>query len=287
MCFVALAGCAPRAKAPSGGTRNLESARSGDLLALLASRRQAIQAIRGTAKLRVTVDSQNPEEQPQQLSTSQAVLVRAPASFRLESLSPFGVSYAVASDGRQLAVLVAGEGVLYRGDASARTIGAATGVLAEAREVTSLLLGLPPVPPLDEAAAWVSTEPPGPVSHDAGPAPVVYLHAPSRLVTGETIVVGFGSAVTGGGASESVPVLFERIGRDGALHLRARFSGFRRVDGATVATVVVVEAPGSAAELRYRDVALAPTVAGDSFVLATPEGVREEPLGGLTQTSGS
>jgi hypothetical protein len=235
----------------------------------------------------VTVDSANPEEQTSQLSTSQAVLVRAPASFRLESLSPFGVSYAVASDGSRLAVLVPGEGIVYRGDAGARTIGAATGVLAEAHEVASLLLGLPPVPPLDESAAWVSTEPPGPMNLDAGPPPVVYLHAPSRTVTGETIVVGFGDAAMDRGGTESVPVLFERIGRDGALHLRARFGGFRRVDGATVATVVVVEAPGSAAELRYRELALAPEIATDSFTIATPEGMKEAPLGGLTQASGS
>ena len=235
----------------------------------------------------MTVDSGDPGDQPSQLSTSQAVLVRSPASFRLESLSPFGVSYAVASDGRELAVLVPGEGTIYRGDASARTIGAATGVVAEAREVASLLLGLPPVPPLDESAAWVSNEPPGPFGREAGPTSVVYLHAPSRAVTGETIVVGFGYTAVDRGGTEAVPVLFERIGRDGALHLRARFTDFRRVGGVAIAGTVLVDAPGSTAELRYRDVALAPEIAADSFVIATPAGIREEPLGGLAQTSGS
>jgi hypothetical protein len=115
----------------------------------------------------------------------------------------------------------------------------------------------------------------------------VYLHAPSRSAPGQTIVVGFAGAETAGAGGESVPVLFERIGRDGELHLRARFGDFRRVDGIPVATAVSVEAPGSAAELRYRDVDLAPSVDGGSFAIATPAGMRDAPLGEAPRGSDS
>ena len=287
-CGVLLGGCAARKPAAKAPPESLESAGAGDLLALLAERRDAIRGLRGTAKLRVAVAARSPTEPETRLSTSQAVLVRAPASFRLESLSPFGVSYVVVSDGRQLAVLAPADGLVYRGDAGAMTIGAATGVAAESFEVASLLLGLPPVPPLEESAAWVSTDAVERVDPERGPAPVIYLHAPSRTAAGQTIVVGFGHADDAALSGAAVPVLFERIGRGGELYLRARFGGFRRVDGAIAATIVSVEAPGSEAELRYKDLSLEPSVESGRFVLATPAGMRDAPLGGTQpRSSGS
>jgi hypothetical protein len=264
----------------------LASADAGDLLAVLDARRAAIRGLRGTAKLKVSVAARAPSEESAQLSTSQAVLVRAPASFRLESLSPFGVSYVVASDGRELAVLAPSDGYVYRGDAGARTIGAATGVPAEAHEVASLLLGLPPVPALDEASAWVSTEAPRAADPELGPHAAVVLHAPSRDAPGETIVVGFG-VMEGAASTERVPVSFERIGRDGEILLRARFGAFRRIDGATVASLVSVEAPGSEVELKYRDLSLASSLESESFVIMTPTGMRDAALGETPRRSDS
>jgi hypothetical protein len=176
---------------------------------------------------------------------------------------------------------------VYRGDAGARTIGAATGVAAESVEIASLLLGLPPVPPIEESGAWVSTDGLVPDQPGRGPEPVIYLHAPTLYAAGQTIVVGFGHA-DAEAAGEAVPVLFERIGRGGELYLRARFSGFRRIDGVIAATIVTVEAPGSEAELQYRDVSLSPSVESGSFVIATPAGMREAPIGGpAPRSSGS
>jgi hypothetical protein len=285
VCGAVIAGCAARTPTTGARTKSLESAKAADLLALLAGRRDAIRGLRGTAKLRVTVAPSGPSEQESRLSTTQAVLVRAPASFRLESLSPFGVSYVVVCDGRQLAVLAPGEGQVYRGDAGARTVAAATGVAAESFEVAALLLGLPPVPPIEESGAWVSTDGLVQDQPGQGPEPLIYLHAPTRYAAGQTIVVGFARVAEVAG--EAVPVLFERIGRGGELYLRARFGGFRRIDGVTVATTVTVEAPGSQAELQYRDLSLAPSVESASFVIATPAGMRDAPLGGPPRPSGS
>jgi hypothetical protein len=97
----------------------------------------------GTGKLQVSVDEwRNGETVRDRLRASQAILVETPSSFRLEALSPFGVTYAVASDGREIAILIPSERALYRGQATAPTIGMATGVAASATEVTAVLLGL-------------------------------------------------------------------------------------------------------------------------------------------------
>ena len=202
------------------------------------------------------------------------MLVRAPASFRLESLSPFGVSYAVACDGSELAVLVPADGYVYRGEARPEAIGAATGVRAEPADVAALLLGLPPLPPMDRSHAWVSSR--EGAAAPAPEAPRIYLHAPAQE-RGETVVVGFARSSSAGGAL--LPVLFERIGRSGELLLRARFADYRPIAGVAMAMTVSVEAPGSRAILRYREVAVEPEVSPESFSIATPPGMREAPLG--------
>ena len=160
----------------------------------------------------------------ERLRASQAVLVATPSSFRLEALSPFGVTYAVASDGSGLVILIPSERTIYRGAATAPTIGIATGVAASAAEVTEVLLGLPPVPALSLGGAWVSS------GREAGLAmgdvpgeiePTVLLHAYSADAPGDTFVVGFARLPDDDAV---VAVLYERISADGEKLLEARFA---------------------------------------------------------------
>lgn len=275
-----VAGCAAVRPGGAGlGGAALDDASPQALGNVIAARRAALRSLSGTGKLQVSVDEwRNGETVRDRLRASQAIIVETPASFRLEALSPFGVTYAVASDGQQLAILIPGERTVYRGQASAPTLGMATGVAASSAEVAEVLLGLPPVPTLSLGSAWVSS------GREAGLAtgeipgeiePTVLLHAYSNEAPGDTFVVGFARLP---GADDVVAVFFERISAEGEKLLEARFGNFRRIGNVPLATSITVRTPKAEAILQYGDVTLNPGVDRSRFSLATPPGMREAPL---------
>jgi hypothetical protein len=245
----------------------------------VAKQRQSVERLRATGKLQVTVDARRGEEVLRnRFRASQAILVAEPASFRLEALSPFGVAYAVASDGREIAVLIPSEGLVYRGAADLDTVAAATGVVATPSDVTDLLLGRAPVPPLDLKHAWVSRPGEGTAAatsenaDDAVP-PLLLLHATAQDDLDDLVVVGF--APVPGGGTDLVPVLYERITGAGDLVLRARFGAFRPSPAGPFATRVEIQAIDSEAVLTYGDFEVNPSLAPGAFAIATPSGARE------------
>jgi hypothetical protein len=264
----------------AGSAAALNQASPQSLGQVIAARRAEIRGLSGTAKLQVSMDElRGGETVRERLRASQAVLVETPSSFRLEALSPFGVTYAVASDGTELAILIPGERTVYRGPATASAIGLATGVAANASEAAEVLLGLPPVPALSLGGAWVSS------GREAGLAtgdvpgeiePTVLLHAYSPDAPGDTFVVGF--ARLPGEDPAVVAVLFERISSGGEKVLEARFANFRRLGDVPVATSITVRTPNAEAILQYGDLTLNPPVERARFSLATPAGMREAPL---------
>jgi hypothetical protein len=206
------------------------------------------------------------------LSGTQAVLVRAPASFRFEALSPFGVAYVVASDGRDLATYLPGERLVYRGPAKAETIGAATGVSAEARDVVGFLLGRPPAAELDAGSATVARSG-GSVPSTASaesPDPELFLHVQIGKKNG-SVLIGFGALA----GPILVPVFYERLSPSGDLELHAHFADFEPVGSLPVARLIEVTTPGIEASLRYSALTLDPATPSERFVLATPPGVKE------------
>ena len=108
-----------------------------ELLAPLHARQQAITGLRGLAK----VSYRDAHEKG---SAMQAVALAAPDRFRLELFSLLGVAAIHTCDGQQLAAYLPRDHVLYRGAASPFNIARLTQVLLSAREVTRLLMGLPP-----------------------------------------------------------------------------------------------------------------------------------------------
>ena len=275
-----LAGCAAvRPGGPALGSRALDEATPQALGQVIEARRAALRGLSGTGKLQVSVDElRNGETVRDRLRASQAIVVERPASFRLEALSPFGVTYAVASDGTQLAILIPGERTVYRGAASAGTLGMATGVAASSAEVAEVLLGLPPVPELSLRNAWVSR------GREAGLAtgdvpgeiePTVLLHAYSGDAPGDTFIVGFAPLP---GEDAVAVVFFERISASGEKVLEARFGNFRTIGGVSFASAVTVRTPKAEAILQYGDVTLNPTVDRSRFELPTPAGMRNAPL---------
>lgn len=278
--LVLAAGCAAvRPTAPDLSGAQLDGASPLELGRVIDARRAELRGLSGTGKLQVSLDEwRNGETVRERLRASQAVLVETPSSFRLEALSPFGVTYAVASDGNGLAILIPGERTIYRGQATAPTIGMATGVAASAAEVAEVLLGLPPVPKLSLGSAWVSS------GREAGLAmgdvpgeiePTVLLHAYSAEAPGDTFVVGFARLP---GDDAVVAVLYERISAEGEKLLEARFANFRQIGTVHFASSIRVRTPKAEAIMQYADVTLNPPVERTRFSLATPSGMREAPL---------
>jgi outer membrane lipoprotein-sorting protein len=110
---------------------------ASQLLGGLAERRAAIRSVRGFAQIAYESGEDN-------LGARHAVLVRRPDHFRLEVLSPFGALAVIASDARQLVVYARREAKIYRGPATAASVGAYTQVPVDVADVTAILLGTPP-----------------------------------------------------------------------------------------------------------------------------------------------
>ncbi len=107
------------------------------LLGALAERRTAVRTLRGFAQIAYESGDDN-------IGARHAVLVRRPDHFRLEVLSPLGALAVIASDAKELVVYGRREAKIYRGPASAGSVGAYTQVSIEVADVASILLGTPP-----------------------------------------------------------------------------------------------------------------------------------------------
>lgn len=108
------------------------------LLENLVERRASLRSIRGFAQIAYQTGDDN-------LGARHAVLVRSPDHFRLEVLSPFGALAVIATDAREMVVYARREAKIYRGPASAASVATYTQVPVDVADVTSILLGSPPV----------------------------------------------------------------------------------------------------------------------------------------------
>lgn len=233
------------------------AAQSADsLLAILAGRERALHSLDALGTIRVEGESIQ-----RKMRASQVVLVQAPDSFRIEVLAPFGVSYAVTSDGQKLTAAAPHENFRQTSGVDAASIAAATGVHADAGTVTALLLGRPPVQADELRSLWTSRHA---TEQNRPGEPEVFLHA----AAGEhSVVIGF-AQVAIGGQRVSVPVTFQRIARDGTRLLSAEFSDFAGSKGVLVPKRIEVLASGNRAEIHYREFDPNRALASDAFAIA-------------------
>jgi hypothetical protein len=139
ICSALLAACAPRpAIVPPPA---LPAVAPGDLLERVKTCGAAIDTVRGLAKVRLTNADRT-------LSLSQVLLAAYPDRLRTESLSPFGSPLLIlASDGRDLDVLLPGEGRFLHGPASAENLRRFTRLPLLLTDLVGLLLYRPPLFP--------------------------------------------------------------------------------------------------------------------------------------------
>lgn len=134
---VVLGGCAtvkvPLAESPA------PEAEGEALLAMWLERGEALQALQGLAKVKVKTPQGS-------VTGTQVVIAARPDRLRVEALSPFGTPLlAMASDGRQLTVMLPGENLYYTGAATTENLTRFTGVPLAPTVLVDILFWQPPL----------------------------------------------------------------------------------------------------------------------------------------------
>lgn len=107
-------------------------------------------SLRGLAKVQVFWQGKD-------ATVSQALVVEKPDRFRAETLNPFGFGFPLllmATDGVQLAVMVPGEGRMFRGEATSRNLQRFTRVPLYLDDLVRFILYEVPVIPHDQRQAY-------------------------------------------------------------------------------------------------------------------------------------
>ena len=242
--------CAARRPAPPPPSPPAPLPSAQELLAPLHTRQQAITGLRGLAK----VSYRDAHEKG---SATQAVALAPPDRFRLELFTLLGVAAIHTCDGRQLAAYLPRDKVLYRGVASPFNIARLTQILLSAREITRLLMGLPPFP-VEGIAAPVRHKPDGAYQLD-------FRHSNGSLTT-----LRFDSTtkhLTGWAVRDAT----------GTLQAQGELSDYRPVQDIFFPFAISLSDAQGAQQvsLTYQEVSVGPILSATLFRLDTPTGVEE------------
>ena len=263
--LIGILGCSPTIiQSTPGKNPTLRGIAASDLIGALQINEDNLKSIDALGKISVATPDNR-------LRASQVVLAQSPNAFRIEVLAPFGISYAIATNGETLAALSTQEDVVYRGRPDPQTIADMIGIALSPRDMASLLLGRPPVEARKLASLWTSNPPKSDTPRRAD-TPAVFLHAADGA--DNSIVIGFAPLRTSR-HEQIVPISFQRIARNGQSLLQASFEDFsffgkilipRRIRLSTTATEAVIE---------YTEINANKLLAAGVFQIETPPGTRE------------
>ncbi|MFQ5848987.1 MAG: outer membrane lipoprotein carrier protein LolA [Candidatus Binatia bacterium] len=185
------------------------------------------------------------------------ILVRRPDRFRLETLSPLGAILILTADGEEVVGFHPREGIFYRGRSSKENLVRYTQIPLELRDLTYLLMGLPPV---EIGGSW-----------EGGGDRVE-----RRLPEGGSEVVTFDRTM-------GIPVRWDRSGPDEDLELTVVFSEFVSTPAGPFPLMISLEsyAQERRLEIRYREPEVNVALPASLFVQQRPNHVREVPLESL------
>ena len=157
--MLVLCGCAaisskaPSAVSPAG------SAQVAELTSAMAERDRALQSMQTSAVMEYSNGDQH-------VKAREDLVVRRPASLRVEAMSPFGVALIVAAQDSRLQIFEPSRNTLMHGTASAATLARFARIPMAPRDAVGLLMGI--VPEAQSSAA------PDSVSNDGGVLVLVY-----------------------------------------------------------------------------------------------------------------
>ncbi len=180
-----------------------------------------------------------------------------PGRLRLETLSPLGAILIVTVDAGEIVGFHPREGLFYRGKSSKENIFRYTQIPLELGELTSLLMGLPPVSPEDR---WERGE--NSVHRD---------------------IAGGGRERIAFHPTLGIPTSWERSSIDGAIEMSALFDDFFSTPDGPFPLEISLEAPTQQKrlEIRYQEPELNVTLPSPLFVQEKPATARELPLESL------
>ena len=221
-----------------------------ELLNRLIVRNEKLKSLRSLAKISYRVGLEKGGFQS-------AIVVDRPERLRLEAFSMFGTALIVTADAHGVIGLHPSENRFYRGESSRENLFRYTQVLLDLKELTSLLLGMPPV---EADARWEVTR----------------TYSQRRLPDGSLDVVEL-SAETG------IPVRWERFSRSGRIQFSAAFQDFSTTAAGLFPLKIsfAVPALGRLVEIQYDKPEINAVLSDSLFVQTKPENAVEVPLESL------
>jgi outer membrane lipoprotein-sorting protein len=248
MAFAALSSCTatvanrPAAPTPTGAAPSIRR-----VLDVLGNQDRAVITFRGQAKL----DYSSPQ---QSFKSTQVVVVRSPASARIDVMNPFGVSYSVATDGKKLTAYDRRQGVYYQGLAQSESFRKFIGIPMGAGDFAAVLRGLPPG--LGDTR-WSTVV----------PAEGGWLMK-RRLGTGGTMELVVDS-------TSLLPVRVKMSGDKARHQVDVRYGDYRDVAGVFIPHLIEVKfKDGSHLNVVYKSVQRGVVLALDAFLIDRPAGAR-------------
>jgi hypothetical protein len=220
---------------------------SGKLIESITGRREQFRSLRALAQ----VDYAGPDGKH---GFQEAVIVQRPDRLRLETLTFMGAILIVTANNKEIIGYHPREGVFVRGERSKDNLRRYTQIPLELEEITTLLIGLPPVD---------TSEPP----KQEGNTLVFSSNGRKRdVVTFES--------------QQPVPTQWERFNADGKVELSAQFADYISTPVGLFPSSIVFEAnlQKKKVQIRYQQPELNPTIAPDLFSQQKPANVREVPI---------
>ena len=240
-----LAGCAT--VAPPEPQLPVPKWEATELIKSMAQRREQVRSVRTLAQ----VDSAGPDGRH---SFQEAVVVQRPDRLRLETLSYLGAILIFTANDKEIVGYHPREGVFVRGRRSKENLLRYTKIPLELDEITSVLVGLPPV---DPSAPW---------KQDGN----TLMFSPNGR---KKDAVAFES-------QQPVPTKWERFNTSGAVELSAQFSGYVSTPAGLFPSRISIEAPlqKRKLELRYQEPELNGKISSDLFIQQKPAHAQEVPI---------
>lgn len=240
-------GCASTAKPPSLPQLPVPQWESSKLIESMGQRWAQFRSVRSLAR----VNYAGPEGKH---GFEEAVLVQRPDRLRLETLTMLGAILIVTANDKEIIGYHPREGVLVRGRSSKENLLRLTQIPLELDEITSLLVGLPPV---ESSAPWRQQ--------------------------GNLLIFSLNGQVKDTLAFDSqlpVPTRWQRFNGSGALELTANFSEYIATSAGLFPAKIDVEAPqqGKKLEIRFQEPEFNATLPAESFSQQKPAHVQEFPI---------
>lgn len=241
-----LAGCATVSPPTSEPQLAAPKWESDKMIESITQRREQFRSLRALAQ----VDYAGPEGKH---GFQEAVLVQRPDRLRLETLSYLGAILIVTANPKEIIGYHPREGVFVRGPRTKENMLRYTQIPLELDEITSLLVGLPPVDastPKQEGNTLIYS----PNGHK------------KDAVTFES--------------QQPVPTKWERFNANGAVEISARFSDYISTPAGLFPSKITIEAhlQKKKVELRYQEPEINATLPSDLFTQQKPAHAQEVPI---------